>query len=73
MDVTTGVVVDGKIVVEGEPLAEGKTVGVFIPVQDEPYALSPRETAKLNEALDEVAAGNFVDGDEHLSSLRKQQ
>ena len=73
MDVTTGVVVDGKIVVEGEPLPEGKTVGVFIAVQDEPYELSPSEIAKLNEAIDEVAAGNFVDGDEHLSSLRKQQ
>jgi hypothetical protein len=73
MNVTTGVVVDGKIVVEGETLPEGKTVGVFIAADAEPYELSPEDADKLDKAIDEVAAGNFVDGDQHLSSLRKQK
>ena len=73
MDVTTGVVVNGKIVVEGESLPEGKTVGVFLTVEDEPCELSSDEADKLNKAIEEVAAGNFVDGDEHLSSLRQRK
>lgn len=70
MDVTTGKVVDGKIVVEGESLPEGKTVGVFLPGDEEAYELSPEEVEELNRAIDAVKAGKFVDGDEHLSELR---
>ena len=69
MDVTTGVVVDGKIVVEGDRLPEGRTVGVFLAGDAEPYEVSPDEADRLNRAIDEVRAGNVVDGDEHLAAL----
>lgn len=36
MDETLGVVLDGKIIVEGESLPEGCKVGVFVPSDDEP-------------------------------------
>ena len=69
MDVTTGVVVDGKIVVEGDRLPEGRTVGVFLVGDAEPYELSSEEADRLDRAIDEVRAGKFVDGDEHLADL----
>ena len=73
MDVTTGIVVGGKIVVEGESLPEGRTVGVFVANDNEPHRLSPEEADKLNEAIDEVSAGSFIDGDRHLAELRKHR
>ena len=72
MDVTTGKVVDGKIVVEGESLPEGKTVGVFLPGDKEAYELSPEEAVELDKAIDEVKAGRFVDGDGYLYELRRK-
>ena len=71
MDVTTGKVIDGKIVVEGTYLPEGKTVGVFLSSDDEAYELSPQEAEDVNRAIDEVKAGKFVDGDRQLSELRR--
>jgi len=70
MQVTIGVVVDGKIIVEGETLPEGSTVGVFLPADSESYALSPAEAAELDCAIDEVRAGRHVDGDAYLARLR---
>ena len=69
MDVTTGVVVDGKIVVEGDRLPEGRTVGVFLVGDADPYELASEEADRLNRAIDEVRAGKLVDGDEHLADL----
>jgi hypothetical protein len=73
MDVTTGIVVNGKIVVEGDKLPEGSKVGVFLPGNTKPYELSPREAAELDRAVDEIRAGKFADGDEHLAGLRKKK
>ncbi len=73
MDVTTGVVVDGKIVVDGDTLPEGRTVGVFLEKSTEPYELSEEEANKLNRAIDEVSNGNFIDGSEQLAALRHQK
>ena len=72
MDVTIGIVVDGKIIVEGEALPEGKKVGVFVAADDEPYELSAEEAAELDRAIDDVRAGRHVDGDEHLARLRNK-
>jgi hypothetical protein len=41
MRVATGKVIDGKVVVEGEPLVEGSTVTVFLPGPDEEIELTP--------------------------------
>ena len=73
MGVTTGIVVDGKVVVQGDALPEGTTVGVFVPGDEEPYELTASEAADLNRAIDDVKAGNVVDGDEHIARLRNKQ
>ena len=72
MGVTTGIVIDGKVVVEGEALPEGTTVAVFVPVDDETYELTASEAADLNRAINEVKAGNAIDGDEHIARLRNR-
>jgi hypothetical protein len=70
MDVTTGTVVDGKVVVDGDVLPEGRTVGVFLVGDPEPYELSPSEADALGEAIREVRTGQHLDGDRHLAGLR---
>ncbi|HEX9940840.1 MAG TPA: hypothetical protein VGG03_02390 [Thermoanaerobaculia bacterium] len=73
MRVTTGKVVEGKIVVEGEPFEEGITVTILAPESDEAVQLSPEEEADLLEAMAEADAGDFVDGEEVLRELRGQR
>jgi hypothetical protein len=43
MKVATGIVVNGKVVVEGEALAEGSTVTVVLREADETFDLTPEE------------------------------
>ena len=71
MDVMTGVVVDGKVVVEGEQLPEGKAVGVFLVEDETPYELSPQEADEINKSIDDIDNGRCVDGDELLQELTK--
>ena len=71
MQVTTGTVVGGKIVVEGVPLVEGSIVAVLSRVTEEPFTLSPEEENELLAAMAEIESGEFVPADELLESLRK--
>lgn len=71
MQVTTGTVVDGKIVVEGVPLAEGAVVAVLSRAPDEPFVLSHEEEDALLAAIGEVEGGDFLSADQVLESLRK--
>lgn len=73
MRVATGRVVEGKIVVEGEPFEEGMTVTILAPESDEAVQLSPEEETALLEALAEADAGDFVDGEQVLRELRDQR
>ena len=75
MRITIGSVVDGKIVVSGEPLPEGQTVGVFVPSADasEPHMLTPTQAEELDRAIADVHADQVVDGDEHLARLRDKR
>ena len=63
MRVVTGRVVDGKVIVEDERLDEGSTVTVFLPESDDEIQLSPKEEAKLEQALEEAAEGDFIEAD----------
>ncbi len=69
MRVTTGKVVSGKVVVEGEPLVEGATVTVLAPEDQPTFELGPNEEAELLKAIDQVRRGEVVDGDELLNEL----
>ena len=53
MKVATGIVVDGKVVVEGTALAEGSTVTVMLRESDDTFTLRPEDE---NELLESIAA-----------------
>ncbi|MGH9324941.1 MAG: hypothetical protein ACRD21_13250 [Vicinamibacteria bacterium] len=63
MRVATGKVIDGKVVVEGEPLVEGSTVTVFLPEPDEEIELTREEESQLALAVREADEGDFLEED----------
>lgn len=58
MRITTGKVVGGQIVVEGEPLSEGATVTILIPDAGT-FTLSEEDEEALLEAIAEADRANF--------------
>ena len=71
MQVTTGTVVGGKVVVEGVPLVEGSVVTVLSRAPDIPFALTAEDEEELLAAIAEIERGDFVSAEELLDSLRK--
>ena len=71
MQVTTGTVVGGKVIVEGIPLVEGSLVAVLSREPEEPFALSLEDENELLAAMAEIESGEFVLADELLESLSK--
>ena len=71
MQVATGTVVDGKIVLEGVPLAEGTLVAVVTRGADENFSLSEAQEAELLAAMAEIERGEYVSLEELLQSLPK--
>jgi len=61
MKIITGTVLDGQIVVEGQPFAEGQKTGTF--------RLSPAEKQQLGESIAQADRGEFVDAEELLAEL----
>ena len=71
MKLATGTVVGGKVVVEGEALAEGSTVTVVVPDPEEGFDLSGEDEAELLESLAEIQRGEFLIPDELFAKLRR--
>jgi hypothetical protein len=71
MQVTTGTVIGGKIVVEGVPLVEGAVVTVLSREADEAFVLSHEDEEELLAAITEVEGGDFLSADQVLESIRK--
>ncbi len=71
MKVATGIVVDGKVVVEGEALAEGSIVTVVLRDDEEAFELTPGEEEELLESIADIERGEFVSGEELLERLRR--
>jgi hypothetical protein len=69
MQVATGTVVDGKIIVEGVPLKEGSLVAVVARGADEPFRLSPEQEEELLAAMAEIERGEFVSLEQLLAEL----
>ena len=57
MKVATGRVLDGKVVLEGEPLAEGAVVTVVARDDDDLFDVSPEEERALLEAMTQADQG----------------
>ena len=71
MQVATGKIVDGKVVVEGVALPEGAVVTVFADDAENTVRLSPSLQAELEGAIDEAEQEEGVSAEALLESLRK--
>ena len=71
MQISTGTVVSGKVVVEGVPLVEGAVVTVLAREAEQPFSLSLQDEEELLAAMAEVERGEFISAEELLESLRK--
>jgi len=69
MRVTTGKVIEGKVVVEGLPLEEGAVVTVLAREAEETFRLSPEEEADLLLSIQEADRGETVSLEEVLEKL----
>ena len=70
MRITTGKVVSGKVVVEGDALAEGTTVTVVAPEATEEFELGPADEAALLDAIQQAINGETVGAGELLAELK---
>jgi hypothetical protein len=69
MQVATGTVVNGKVIVEGVPLREGSLVAVVARGADEPFSLSTAQEEELLTAMAEIERGEFVTLEQLLAEL----
>ena len=73
MKVITGTVIDGRIELPADVLAEGAHVMVLAPGPGEPVRLSPAEEMELSEAVEQIGRGEYVDGQDFLAELRSRR
>jgi PHD/YefM family antitoxin component YafN of YafNO toxin-antitoxin module len=71
MQVATGKVVAGKVVVEGLTLAEGETVTVLTQEAEEAVLLSAEQEAELLEAIAEAERGETISAEELFARLNR--
>lgn len=71
MQVSTGTVVNGKVIVDGAPLREGALVAVLARGADEPFSLSAAQEEELLAAMAEVQRGEFVTLEQLLAELQQ--
>lgn len=69
MQVTTGTVVDGKIVLEGVSLKDGAVVAIVARGADEGFSLTKAEEDELLAAMAEIERGEYVTLEDLLQSL----
>lgn len=69
MQVSTGTVVNGKIVLEGVVLAEGAVVTVVTRGADESFSLTPAQEDELDASMAEIERGEFITLEDLLQSL----
>jgi hypothetical protein len=72
MRVTSGKVVSGKIVVEGEPLPEGSVVTILAGDADEAFELDAATEAALLESIAQADRGQVIPSEQVLRRLREQ-
>ena len=71
MQLATGTVVNGKIIIEGEPLPEGKVVTILSRETQEAFEVPPEIEAELLESIAEADRGDTISADELLQRLRR--
>ena len=71
MKVATGRVVEGKVVLEGEPLAEGAVVTVVAREEADTFDVSPEDERALLEAMAQADRGQVVSWERLREQLRR--
>ncbi|HEX9670484.1 MAG TPA: hypothetical protein VGC93_13510 [Thermoanaerobaculia bacterium] len=71
MQVATGIVVDGKVVVEGLELPDGETVVVLTREPEGEVHLSAEEETELLEAIAEADRGETISAEELFARLER--
>jgi hypothetical protein len=69
MRISTGKVIEGKVVVEGLPLEEGSVVTVLARESSETFHLTAEEEAELLLSIGEADRGETVSLEEALAGL----
>jgi hypothetical protein len=70
MKVAIGRVLDGKVIVDGEPFAEGSVVTVILHDDDEAFGVSPVEENVLLRAIAQAELGEVVSWENLRERLR---
>lgn len=73
MVVSSGRVVAGKIVLDGDPLPDGAVVTILTREGDETFEVDAAMEAELLESLGEADRGETVSADEVMRALRNQK
>ena len=71
MKVATGRVVEGKVVLEGEPLAEGAVVTVLSREDSDTFDVSPEDEHALLEAIAQADRGQVISWERLREQLRR--
>ena len=71
MQIASGTIVGGKVVVEGLSLPEGTTVTVLARGDEVAVHLSPQQEAELLEALDEADREEGISAEDLFTRLRR--
>ena len=70
MRITSGRVVAGKILIDGDPLPDGSVVTVLARDADEAFVLDSKAEAELLESIAEADRGTVVPAEQVLRALR---
>jgi hypothetical protein len=71
MQLTIGTVVDGKVVVAGDPLPEGAVVTILAREADETFEVPPELEAALLESIAQANRGETISAAKMLERLRR--
>ena len=70
MQLTTGTVIGGKIVIEGDPLPEGTVVTILARDRNETFLVSPELEAELQASLGELERDETMAAETLLQRIR---
>ena len=71
MQLATGTVIGGKVVFEGEPLAEGAVVTILAREAGETFEVPPELEAELLASIAEADRGDTITADALVARLRR--
>lgn len=71
MQTYTGRVIDGKVIVDGDPPPEGTEVTVYVPGEDDEVWVTPDMEAELEAAIERMDRGEGIPAEEVLASIRR--